>query len=99
MTKPRPGNPDRGHADSTSGVERTPRPLPSTSPAVLRELAALIEARDPARQARQSLSPESLEELADMLLEHKRPTLRWWRRHLDSGFDHSKCCPLPKEPS
>jgi hypothetical protein len=51
---------------------------------VLRELAALIEAREPDRggsaQARRRLSPEALNELADMLIAGKRPTIGWWKR-------------------
>jgi hypothetical protein len=60
--------------------------LPSTTPEILRELAALIESREPNRagsaEARRRLSPESLAELADMLEARKRPTVGWWRRHL-----------------
>jgi hypothetical protein len=60
--------------------------VPSTSPEILRELAALLEDRQPnragSRRARRSLSPEALEELADMLAAGKRPTVGWWRRHL-----------------
>jgi hypothetical protein len=80
MTKART---KRAHAD-TDEVDVTPRlsPLPSTSPEVLRELAAVIEKRDPARRARRSLDADSLEELADMLLSGKRPTVGWWCRHL-----------------
>jgi hypothetical protein len=66
-----------------------PRPLPATSPEILRELAAVIEARDPGRRARQSLSPEKVEELADMLLRGDRPTVGWWKRALAA----SRCEP------
>jgi hypothetical protein len=63
--------------------------LPSTSPEILRELAALIESREPNRagspEARRSLSPEALEELAAMLGAGRRPTVGWWCRHLDKG--------------
>jgi hypothetical protein len=84
MTKP---GQSPGHADDHSDNGRRQRiagsnSLPSTSPEVLRELAAVIEKRDPARRARQSLTPESLEELADMLLAGKRPSLGWWVRNL-----------------
>jgi hypothetical protein len=65
-----------------SAEETTARILPSTSPQVLRELAALIEEREPSRRARQSLSPDKLDELADMLLRGKRPTIGWWQRAL-----------------
>jgi hypothetical protein len=65
--------------------------LASTTPEILRELADLLETREPNRagspEARRRLSPESLEELAGMLIAGKRPTVGWWRRHLveDAG--------------
>jgi hypothetical protein len=61
----------------------------TTSPATLRELAGIlrrraddIEAADPGRRAHQSLSPEKLEELADMIMRGDRPTIGWWCRAL-----------------
>jgi hypothetical protein len=76
-------NPDAGEAQLSF--------LPSTTPEVLRELAALIESREPNRagspEARRSLSPEALAELADMLRTRRRPTVGWWCRHLHQGSE------------
>jgi hypothetical protein len=62
------------------------RVLPVSDPRILRELAALLEEREPNRagstQARRSLDLDSLKELADMLGAGKHPTIGWWRRHL-----------------
>lgn len=67
----------------------SPEGFPSTSPEVLRDLAGVlraraedIEARGPRRRAVARLSPESLDELADMLLAGDRPTVGWWVRHV-----------------
>jgi hypothetical protein len=83
MTKPglSPGHADDSHL-TDDVIERTAglAPMPSMSPAVLRELAAIIEAREPRRRAIAALSPEKLEELADMLIAGKRPTVGWWQR-------------------
>jgi hypothetical protein len=83
MTQPPgAGGRDDSGADAVDAIPF----LPSTSPQILRELAALIESRQPNRagspQARRRLSPEALQELADMLELRKRPTVGWWRRHL-----------------
>jgi hypothetical protein len=52
------------------------------SPTTLRELASLIERRDPALVARRQLSPEGLERLAEILLAGSSPTVGFWRREL-----------------
>jgi hypothetical protein len=60
--------------------------VPVSDPRILRELAALLEERELNRagsmQARRSLDPDSLKELADMLGAGKRPTIGWWQRAL-----------------
>lgn len=75
----------------------SPEGLPSTSPEVLRDLAGVLRARadaveaaDPRRRAVARLSPESLDELADMVLLGRRPTLGWWRRHLPKEDSHDE---------
>jgi hypothetical protein len=47
----------------------------------LRQLAAVRDARSPRGIARRSLDEASREELADMIVSGKRPTVGWWRRH------------------
>jgi hypothetical protein len=61
----------------TAPVVRT---MPTTDPATLRELAAIIEHRQTRLRAR--LSAEKLEELADMVMAGRTPTIGWWRRAL-----------------
>jgi hypothetical protein len=64
-------------------MEEADRMFPSTVPEMLREIAAIYRARGRRSwRAYQSLSPESLEELADLLLAGKRPSLGWWQKHL-----------------
>jgi hypothetical protein len=46
----------------------------------LRHLAAVKEAQDPARLARQALTPEGIDRLAEILLAGDKPTIGWWRR-------------------
>jgi hypothetical protein len=97
VKRPRADTRGRAHnEEQLLAYERSPEDaeapfLPSTTPEVLRELAALLEAREPNRagseRARRSLSPEALEELADMLLRRDRPTVGWWCRHLDKGAE------------
>jgi hypothetical protein len=50
-------------------------------PQTLRDLAAALEWNSPRLTARRSLSPESIEVLAKMILEGKKPTVGWWRRN------------------
>jgi hypothetical protein len=47
----------------------------------LRHLAALMEAESPGMVARQSLSDASIDELAEMLTDGRKPTIGFWRRH------------------
>ncbi|MGA8724140.1 MAG: hypothetical protein WB565_03810 [Acidimicrobiales bacterium] len=49
----------------------------------LRHLAALKESAAPGMRARHNLDDKSAEELAQMLLDGRTPTVGWWRR-LDS---------------
>ncbi|MGA7418610.1 MAG: hypothetical protein WBW80_11490 [Acidimicrobiales bacterium] len=53
----------------------------SFKPSELRHLAAIRDAESPRVVARQSLDEASVEELADMIVSGKRPTIGWWRRH------------------
>jgi len=50
--------------------------------ATLRHLAAALEDRDPELQARRRLGREGAEELADMLIAGRVPTVGWWKRHI-----------------
>ncbi len=61
------------------------RSVTDLSPRFLRELAAAIEARQPDAVAIRMLSRERLDQLADMLISGKKPTIGWWRRSL--GLD------------
>lgn len=47
----------------------------------LRHIAAAKDAERPDRQARRSLSPAAVDELAEMLNAGRTPTIGWWRRH------------------
>jgi hypothetical protein len=49
--------------------------------AQLRHLAALKDADSPGMRARRNLDEASVEELAEMLVAGKTPTIGWWRRH------------------
>ena len=51
------------------------------TPDTLRQLASLMEGDTPARKARRSLSDESIDQLATMLVNGHRPTIGWWKRH------------------
>jgi hypothetical protein len=51
----------------------------------LRHLAALKESRAPGVRARRTLDAASADELAEMLLDGKTPTVGWWRRHRTSA--------------
>ena len=53
----------------------------SFAPDELRHLAAIRDAERPGSIARRSLSNRSAEELADMIVGGRRPTIGWWRRH------------------
>ena len=53
------------------------------SAADLRHLAYLKEASSPQLTARQRLDEAGVDELAEMLVAGRRPTLGWWRRHAD----------------
>lgn len=50
--------------------------------AVLTARAAVLEAQDPGRRVVARLSPEAVEELADMLIAGRTPALGAWRRWL-----------------
>ena len=65
----------------SDGVDPVVRIVGVSNPATLRELAALIERRRPARP-RARLSDEKLAELEDMVCSGKTPTVGWWRRAL-----------------
>ena len=47
----------------------------------LRELAAILEVRDPAMVARRSLTSEGVERLAEILLRGGKPTVGFWIRN------------------
>ena len=49
-------------------------------PDTLRHLACLMERERPPRVARRRLSEASVEELAEMIVEGRTPTIGWWRR-------------------
>ncbi|MHB8594330.1 MAG: hypothetical protein ACYDB3_08370, partial [Acidimicrobiales bacterium] len=53
------------------------------SPRHLRELAALLEARDPELAARRRLSAAGSERLADILLAGDRPTVGFYLRYCE----------------
>ena len=46
----------------------------------LRHLAGIMEANRPGRIARRRLSEASRDELAEMLVDGRIPTIGWWRR-------------------
>lgn len=50
-------------------------------PWTLRALASLMEAERPANKARRQLDSEAVEEFVQMMVEGRKPTLGWWRRH------------------
>jgi hypothetical protein len=54
--------------------------VPVRDPAVLRELAWLIEHRNPRPSAVAALSDAKQDELLAMLVDGKVPTIGWWRR-------------------
>lgn len=60
----------------------SPVMLLGLTPAELRHLAAALEARDPELVARQQLTSQDVEELGDMLIAGRRPTIGWWKRRL-----------------
>ena len=64
---------------------RTERILEHLSPRTLRDLAAALEARTPAVQARGTLSAEGVDELADILVAGDSPTIGFYRRYLAAG--------------
>lgn len=49
--------------------------------ATLRELAAIKERQDPARLARQQLTPMGVDRLAEILARGDRPTIGFFRRY------------------
>jgi hypothetical protein len=49
----------------------------------LRTLAYLKEQESPGLKARLRLSQASIEELAEMLTNSRKPTCGWWSRHTD----------------
>jgi hypothetical protein len=55
--------------------------LQHLNPRILRDLAAAIEARDPANIARGELTREGIEKLADIYLSGSQPTVGFWRRY------------------
>jgi hypothetical protein len=55
--------------------------LVDIDPRTLRDLAAAMEARHPERVARQSLTDEGLEKLADLLLAGGKPTIGFFRKY------------------
>ena len=62
----------------------TPRTVPDLthlSPRTLRDLAAAIEARTPAVRGRDTLSPEGVDRLADILVSGSTPTIGFYRRY------------------
>lgn len=58
-----------------------PRWVGDLTVADLRHLAAAIEARSPTRRALRNLSPEAIEELAEMLVRGDSPTVGWFEKH------------------
>lgn len=67
----------------------------SLSPKSLRDLAAALDWHSPQMVARRDLSPESIDELALMLLAYKKPTVGWWQRHrLTSSYTSTTCYKL-----
>ena len=59
--------------------------LAQLSPRTLRDLAAAIEARTPAARARDTLSPEGVDRLADILIQGTTPTIGFYRRYAPAG--------------
>jgi len=57
------------------------------SPSDLRHLAAAIDGINPAHQPRRRLTREATEELAEMLVAGKVPTIGWWRKQRRPGGD------------
>jgi hypothetical protein len=51
----------------------------------LRHLASLMEAERPGMVARRNLSNASLEDLAEMLTNSRKPTYGWWCRHKEAA--------------
>lgn len=51
------------------------------TPADLRHLAAMAEHNRAGMMARRRLSPEEIEEYAEMVASGRTPTIGWWRRH------------------
>jgi len=51
------------------------------APIELRELACLIEERQPERAAIRTLDDEGLEVLADLIATGQRPSVRFWRQY------------------
>ena len=71
----------RGRAVSDPVV----RIMPVNDPAILRELAALIEQRKARARPVARLSDAKLAELAQMVTDGQVPTLGWWRRALKAS--------------
>ena len=53
------------------------------TPDTLRTLAYMKEQESPGLKARLRLSQASIEELAEMLTNSRKPTCGWWTRHTD----------------
>jgi hypothetical protein len=51
----------------------------------LREIASIKDASDPGRVARNELSPEGRERLAEILLAGSKPTVGFWLKHRARG--------------
>ena len=49
----------------------------------LRHLASLMEAESPGMIARSRLSDASVDQLADLLVSGRKPTIGFWTRHMD----------------
>ena len=72
--------------EAASGVASLPLSLKRLlidlfSPDELRQLAHLKEALSPRMTARQRLNEAGVDELDEMLVAGRRPTVEWWRRH------------------
>lgn len=55
--------------------------LQHLSPETLRDLAGAITARRPSTISRRRLTPEGVEQLADMLIAGQKPTIGFFRRN------------------
>jgi hypothetical protein len=55
--------------------------LEHLAPRTLRELASIIENRDPELVARRELSDDGVERLAEILLSGSTPTVGFWTRY------------------